>query len=110
MRAAERRCHDSLSVMHDRSSEPTQTADADALSDVLVDLRLAAVGYGRCELSAPCYRAVPNTARAIPPAARCIRSTRRRSKRSAITRTRSPSAVEARRDLELARNHGERAR
>lgn len=40
--------------MHDRSSDlPTTALDFDPLSEVLQDLRLSGVSYGRCELSRP---------------------------------------------------------
>jgi AraC-like DNA-binding protein len=43
--------------MHGRSSEPgpepTDRPQDDALSEVLLDLRLSGVGYGRCELTRP---------------------------------------------------------
>jgi AraC-like DNA-binding protein len=39
--------------MHGRSSEPAPVRGRDSLSEVLRDLRLSGVGYGRCELSRP---------------------------------------------------------
>jgi hypothetical protein len=46
--------HDGLSEMLSRSSEPQRHAlPSDALSEVLQDLRLSGVSYGRCELHRP---------------------------------------------------------
>jgi AraC-like DNA-binding protein len=39
--------------MHGRSSDPTDRPPGDPLSEVLQDLRLSGVSYGRCELTRP---------------------------------------------------------
>jgi len=48
-----RRNYDSLSVMLSNSSDIRNAVPADPLSNILQDLRLAGVSYGRCELTQP---------------------------------------------------------
>lgn len=50
---ARRTSHDTLSPMPSRSSEPIHALALDPLSQVLRDLRLLGVSYGRCELTSP---------------------------------------------------------
>jgi AraC-like DNA-binding protein len=53
VRARHRMSHDSLSRMSSRSSDVSRSLAPDPLSEVLQDLRLSGVSYGRCELASP---------------------------------------------------------